>query len=198
VKGRCSPRSSSTSAKDEENDLDPDSCGSGPSRWRWSRARASELVVGLGNPAASTRRPGNKMVSSHRPPGRRGRGGQVHPPFDGLSPRPRSTSAGLAPEARDVHEPQRRAVASAFRSTSSSLADLLVVCDDLSLPWASLRIRGGGSDGGSEGLRDITGPPGYRQLCPLRIGIGAAGPSMPTTSSSAWFAAPNARSSTMP
>src|SRR3954454_17045727 len=48
-----------------------------------------------------------------------------------------------------------RAVSQAVRFYKIELADVLVVCDDLTLPLGKLRIRGAGSDGGQKGLRDI-------------------------------------------
>jgi len=55
------------------------------------------------------------------------------------------------------------------------VTDLLVVCDDLSLPLGKLRIRTGGSDGGQKGLRDIARALGTEQFPRLRIGIGERG-----------------------
>src|SRR5271156_6525891 len=65
-----------------------------------------------------------------------------------------------------------RSVGQAVRFYKLSLADVLVVCDDLSLPVGKLRLRTGGSDGGQKGLRDITAHLGTEQFPRLRIGIG--------------------------
>jgi PTH1 family peptidyl-tRNA hydrolase len=65
-----------------------------------------------------------------------------------------------------------RSVGQVVRFYKLSLDDVLVVCDDLSLPLGKLRIRTGGSDGGQKGLRDITAHLGTDQFPRLRIGIG--------------------------
>ena len=65
-----------------------------------------------------------------------------------------------------------RSVGQAARFYKLPLPDILVVCDDLSLPVGKLRLRPGGSDGGQKGLRDITSHLGTDQFPRLRIGIG--------------------------
>ena len=65
-----------------------------------------------------------------------------------------------------------RSVGQAVRFFKLAPTDLLVVCDDLSLPLGKLRLRPGGSDGGQKGLRDITSHLGTDQFPRLRIGIG--------------------------
>jgi PTH1 family peptidyl-tRNA hydrolase len=51
-------------------------------------------------------------------------------------------------------------------------ADVLVVCDDINLPFGRLRLRRGGSDGGNNGLKDITNALGTQEYPRLRFGVG--------------------------
>lgn len=53
-----------------------------------------------------------------------------------------------------------------------SPADLLVVTDDVSLPLGKLRVRGKGSHGGHNGLRNIQEMLGTQDYPRLRIGVG--------------------------
>jgi PTH1 family peptidyl-tRNA hydrolase len=68
-----------------------------------------------------------------------------------------------------------RSAAQALRFYKLEPADLLVVCDDLSLPLGKLRLRPGGSDGGQKGLHDIITHLGTDRFPRLRIGIGERG-----------------------
>jgi len=51
--------------------------------------------------------------------------------------------------------------------------DMLVVCDDMALPFGRLRLRASGSDGGHKGLRSIIAHLGRSDFPRLRIGIDA-------------------------
>jgi peptidyl-tRNA hydrolase, PTH1 family len=137
-----------------------------------------KLVVGLGNPGSKydgTRHNIGFEVIDRLAEG--GSGASFSRKFDGL----------LAETEIDFRrvlllKPQTfmnlsgRAVAAALRFYKLELTDLLVVCDDLSLPLGKLRIRGGGSDGGQKGLRDITAQLGSETYTRLRVGIGERGP----------------------
>ena len=54
--------------------------------------------------------------------------------------------------------------------------DLLVLVDDVALPFGRLRLRGGGSAGGHNGLQSIEDTLGHRDWARLRLGVGAAAP----------------------
>ena len=133
-----------------------------------------KLVVGLGNPGSkydgTRHNVGFEIVdrlASGSP------GATYQRKFDGL----------LAEAQIDYHrvlllKPQTfmnlsgRSVAQVLRFYKLEFTDILVICDDLNLPLGKLRIRGGGSDGGQKGLRDITAQLGTDTYARLRVGIG--------------------------
>ena len=52
------------------------------------------------------------------------------------------------------------------------LENILIIVDDLSLPFATLRLKGKGSDGGHNGLKHIAATLGTQNYARLRFGIG--------------------------
>ena len=50
--------------------------------------------------------------------------------------------------------------------------NLMVICDDLNLPFGATRLRKSGSDGGHNGLKNICELLGTRDYARLRIGVG--------------------------
>ncbi len=53
------------------------------------------------------------------------------------------------------------------------LENVLVVTDDINLPFGTLRLKTKGSDGGHNGLRDVQGHLGTTSYARLRFGVGA-------------------------
>lgn len=52
------------------------------------------------------------------------------------------------------------------------VSDLVVVHDELDLPFASVRLKRGGGEGGHNGLRSISRSTGTRDYLRVRVGIG--------------------------
>jgi PTH1 family peptidyl-tRNA hydrolase len=60
-------------------------------------------------------------------------------------------------------------------------SELLVVCDDVNLPFGRLRLRLSGSAGGHKGLQSIIDALGTNDFVRLRIGVGGGEPSADLT-----------------
>lgn len=63
-------------------------------------------------------------------------------------------------------------VSSAFKSLGIPPGDLIVIHDDIDLPFSRLRLRIGGGHGGHNGIRSIAATLGTADFCRLKIGIG--------------------------
>lgn len=63
-------------------------------------------------------------------------------------------------------------VNAAYRSLGITPGDLIVIYDDLDLPFGRLRIKADGGHGGHNGLRDIIAVLGRKDFIRLRVGIG--------------------------
>ena len=63
-------------------------------------------------------------------------------------------------------------VAQVVRNKIQAPADLMVVVDDVNLPLGTLRLRGGGSAGGHNGLKSLIERLGTPEFPRLRMGMG--------------------------
>jgi PTH1 family peptidyl-tRNA hydrolase len=53
------------------------------------------------------------------------------------------------------------------------IENVLIITDDIALPFGTLRMRGKGSDGGHNGLKDIQATLNSAQYARLRFGVGS-------------------------
>ncbi len=60
-----------------------------------------------------------------------------------------------------------------LQQTGTPVENLLVIVDDLALPFGTTRMRAKGSDGGHNGLKDIIACLGHQSFARLRVGIGS-------------------------
>ena len=65
-----------------------------------------------------------------------------------------------------------RAMRKVLARERAPLSDVLVVVDDMDLPFGRLRMKAKGSAGGHNGLRSIIGEMGTESFARLRVGIG--------------------------
>jgi len=63
-------------------------------------------------------------------------------------------------------------VGPACQSLGVSSGDLIVVHDEIDLPYGCLRIKSGGGHGGHNGLRSLCGALGTAEFLRLRVGVG--------------------------
>lgn len=143
------------------------------------------LVVGLGNPGAGYA--GNRhnvgAMALHRIAAqesatlKRGRGrlSRVATAVVGLD----GCRAILATLTTYMNE-SGQAVAPLLDYYKSDPGSLVVIHDELDLPFGTIRIKQGGGDNGHNGLRSITRSVGSRDYLRIRIGIGRPiGPQLP-------------------
>lgn len=68
------------------------------------------------------------------------------------------------------------AVSKLVRGEKLTLAELVVVFDDVDLPWGTIRIRERGSGGGHKGLESVIQELGTQEFVRVRLGIQPPGP----------------------
>ncbi|MCJ7459493.1 MAG: aminoacyl-tRNA hydrolase [candidate division Zixibacteria bacterium] len=138
--------------------------------------RMVRLVVGLGNPGKSYQKTRHNLgyrvvdllAEKHKTKFKGGKGEYLH--------------CRIEVEGRKVYllkpltfmNASGQAVFDSLRFFNLTPPELFVICDDVALPFGSLRIREKGSDGGHKGLRSIIYQLGTEEFPRLRLGIGPA------------------------
>jgi peptidyl-tRNA hydrolase, PTH1 family len=135
-------------------------------RWSWEVGRGKAMVAGGLYRAAIT------PPRAARPAGN-GEGAPDAPPEPALEPQPVIREEKLL-----LAKPQMYmnlsgvSVAELMRFYKLDRADLLVVCDDLDLPLARVRLRARGAAGGQHGLESTIKLLGTSDFARLKIGVG--------------------------
>jgi PTH1 family peptidyl-tRNA hydrolase len=150
-------------------------------RWRAGRSSVREdesvsrIVVGLGNPGeeyAGTRHNVGQMVADELAR----RGGAALKPQS--KTRTRNATVRIAGEGVVVAVPMSYMnlsggpVSSLAKYQSVAAEDVVVIHDELDLPFGTVRLKRGGGSAGHNGLKDITKALGTPDYVRVRVGIG--------------------------
>jgi PTH1 family peptidyl-tRNA hydrolase len=142
--------------------------------WRLQKARATKLVCGLGNPGPEYQRHRHNVgfqvvdllaeragveIRQRKFEGRIGHGTLAGSRGVFLKPETFMNAAGSS-------------VASALRFYKISSGNLLVIHDELDLPFGRLQLKAGGGSGGHNGLNSLIDSLGTDEFVRLRLGIG--------------------------
>jgi PTH1 family peptidyl-tRNA hydrolase len=136
------------------------------------------LVVGLGNPGERYARTRHNVgfEAVERLVERRG-GAPWREKFSGrLAQVERAGDKLLVLEPQTFMNESGQSVGPALAFHRLAPSDLLVVHDELDLPFGELRLKQGGGDAGHRGLRSVTAHVGSGDYARLRIGIGRPPP----------------------
>lgn len=132
------------------------------------------LIVGLGNPGAEyadTRHNVGFQVLDHMVKGKEGAEFHSSRYGDVAEYRYKGRKAILLKPSTYMNL-SGKAVRYWMQEEKISLENVLVITDDLALPFETLRLRGKGSDGGHNGLKDINLILNTNNYARLRFGIG--------------------------
>jgi PTH1 family peptidyl-tRNA hydrolase len=134
-----------------------------------------KIVVGLGNPGARYEKTRHNIgwLVLDRMADRLGSGGRVKSRDASASVRVRIGADELIlVKPMTYMNLSGVAVRKVLARERVAMADVLVVVDDMALPFGRLRLRERGSAGGHTGLRSIIGEMGTEDFARLRLGIG--------------------------
>ena len=132
------------------------------------------LVVGLGNPGpryAATRHNAGFLVADLLAERMGGRFKAHRSNADVLEGRLAGRSVALA-KPRSFMNDSGGPVVNAARFYKAPVESVIVVHDELDLPYGELRLKRGGGDGGHNGLRSISSALGSKEYLRVRFGIG--------------------------
>ena len=132
------------------------------------------IIVGLGNPGRryrSTRHNLGFMVVDELVARQRGSWSAAARAYESASARIDDCDL-LFVKPQTYMNRSGRALRRLYDEMTFELDELLVVADDIALPWGQLRLRRQGSHGGHNGLRSIMAALASRGFARLRLGVG--------------------------
>ena len=76
-------------------------------------------------------------------------------------------------EARDIYEPQRPGCEPARQVLQAEARkDLIVLHDDIDVPFGKVKVKMGGGHGGNNGIRSIIAETGVKEFARIKLGVG--------------------------